>query len=270
MCFKRISSKLNLRLSIAAGAAFLTLLTAGESAFAQVPVVLTDKIFKGDGVINLLKDVSSGQLNQYFNSDGTMYLGVDLNEENSGNETRSSVGVAIKQIQLLISTTAGDFTFNDFWTSTTAMILEQGASATQEFHTLFGKSGSSQVNSSTSDFNLGKLDDVIEIRNIAIEGTITRAEVRVTFLKTANTGVEGNETFFDFSNGFEDFALLGRQDAALLESSNFGMADAPGNVSYSISPSLPGPADPPAAPLPPLYVIAALVLLVCARRIKRE
>ena len=45
--------------------------------------VLTDKIHGGSGVIDLLKNVSGGDLNKYFNETGKLLLlGVDVNEGN--------------------------------------------------------------------------------------------------------------------------------------------------------------------------------------------
>ena len=96
----------------------------------------------------------------------------------------------------------------------------------------------------------------------ALVGTLLSASLNVTFLKTAQTGIEGNETFFDFSNGFEDFALLGKQDAALLEAANFGVEAAPSGVSYSEqAPTITfeeAGLPTPGAPAPPLIVLAAL------------
>ena len=90
-----------------------TLLLSGlAGAQEMVSRTLSEKIYRGDGVIDLLKDIGGSELTQYFNqSGGLLLLGADINEDNSGNESRSSQGVAIKQVQLSISTNAGDFTF---------------------------------------------------------------------------------------------------------------------------------------------------------------
>lgn len=244
---------------------------------AQVPTILTDKVYKGDGIIDLMKDVSASQLQDYVDTNGRFLLGVDLNEDASGNESSTSVGVAIKQIELLISTSDGDFTFRDFYTSTTAMIQEAGTGTAQEFYTLFGQSGSSQISSATSGFDLSTFDDVISIDNISFSGTIQSAELRVTFLNTAKTGQNSNEAFFDYSAGFEDFALLDAADAALLEAANVGLADAPTGITYTLDPTpstllatettSPPTSGPPApgAPAPPLIVLALFGVLLIAR-----
>ena len=101
----------------------ILLLLAAPLASADIPAVLTDKIHKGSGVIDILKNVTSQQLSSYLNNYQALYLGVDLNEHSSGSESAKSQGVAISQMRLLLSTTAGDFSFSDFVTSTQAQIL---------------------------------------------------------------------------------------------------------------------------------------------------
>lgn len=194
--------------------------------------MLTDKIYQGSGTIDLLKDVSATALQSYLTSGGKLILGVDVNENEAGNESRESLGIAIKQMQLVITTTAGTFTFGDFWTSTTASIREAGSSTAQNYYTLFGDSGSSQITGG-SNSDLGNLDDVVEVRNVAFSGTILSAKVNVNFLNTAKTSTQGNETFFDYSGGFEDFTLLGAADAYAVESANIGLTAAPSGITYT-------------------------------------
>ena len=134
-------------------------------ARAEIPTVLTDRIKNGDGVLDVFKDVSGAELKQYLQGE-TFYLGVDLNEEASGNESSTSVGVAIKQMELILNTTNGDVSYTEFYTNTTAMIQEQGAAQAQEYYTLFGSSGSNQITSATSSFDISTFDDVIEFRGI--------------------------------------------------------------------------------------------------------
>jgi hypothetical protein len=234
---------------------------AGSTAQAQIPTTLTDKIYKGSGSIDLLKDVSAASLQDYLTGNGELILGVDLNENASGNENSDSVGIAIEQLELVITTTAGTFSFSDFWTSTTANIQEAGSSTANEFYTLFGHSGSSTITGGTTGFDLGSFDDVVELRNISFTGTLISAQVNVTFLNTANTSTQGNETFFDYSGGFEDFALIGRDEAYALEMAGAGLAAAPSGVSYTAE-SVAAPATAPGAPAPPFVLLAALAALV--------
>ena len=94
----------------------LALLVTATAAQAQIPTILTDTIKQGDGVIDVIQDVSPASLQDYL-SDGTVFLGVDVNEDASGLEKASSQGVAIKEVELLIQTTAGDFSFTSFYTN---------------------------------------------------------------------------------------------------------------------------------------------------------
>jgi len=242
------------------------------SASGQLLVALTDRIHRGSGEIDLLKDIGGADLASLLNQDGTLFLGVDLNEDARGNESRDSVGVAIKEMELLITTTAGTFSFRDFFTTTTAMIIEEGTSEAQNFYTLFGRNGSSEITGSTGDPALDRYDDVVQINNVVFEGEILSARLTVNFLNTSTQFAGENETFFDFSNGFEDFAILGRSQAAQLESANFGVETAPGTISYTqtesplLAESSSGAA--PGAPAPPGLLLAALgvYVLIQSRR----
>lgn len=63
-------------------ALFLALTAPCASAQEIVSKTLTDAIYQGDGVINLLKDISAGELANYFNqSGGFLMLGADVNEQ---------------------------------------------------------------------------------------------------------------------------------------------------------------------------------------------
>ena len=139
------------------------------------------------------------------------------------------------------------------------MIREAGSTEARTFHTLFGKGGSSALTGSTAGFNLGQLDDVIQIRDVAFQGTLLSARVNVQLLETSATRTQGNETFFDFSGGFEDFALLGAGDAAVLEAANFGVAASPEGISFNSADTTPG------APTPPLWLLGVLGVILARR-----
>lgn len=251
----------------------MIILLADSPAHGQLPVALTDKIHNGSGEMNILKDIGGEALMSMLDENGTLYFGVDLNENASGNESRDSVGIAIKQMELLITTTAGTYSFRDFYTSTTALILEQGASQAQEFHTMFGRIGSSSITPGQMDSSLAAYDDVVQINNIQVEGQVIDARLVVRFLDTDASSRGENETFFDYSNGFEDFAILNRSQAQQLEAARFGMDDAPQTVSFAetVSPLLADTSGAgttaPGAPAPPALVLGVLgVLLVIRQR----
>jgi len=239
---------------------FLTILLAVVPAWAEIPTVLTDKIRNGDGVIDIFTDATGAELQDYLQS-GTLYLGVDLNEAASGNESSTSAGVAIKEMELIITTTEGDFSFTEFYTNTTAMIQEAGTTGTQEYNTLFGSAGGSDITGSTSNFDLSTFDDVITLDNIQFEGEIIGATLSVTFLDTTATGE--NETFFDYSAGFEEFAILASADAALLDSANIGLGEAaPTSISYTVD-------TPSGTPEPSWFFLAVIPAIFLWRRRSR-
>jgi hypothetical protein len=243
----------------------LLALTLGTVARAEIPTVLTDTIKSGSGIIDVMQDVTAAELEAAL-SGGTLFLGADLNEDASGLEKSTSQGVAIEEMELILQTTAGDFSFTDFYTNTTALILEAGTDQAGEYHTLFGQTGSSELSSSVSGFDLSTFDDVIEIRNIDFEGEVLGAQIRVTFLDTAKNAGD-NESFFDYSAGFEDFAILAEADAQFLDNANIGLAEAPTSVTYTAStPSGGDLAAPSGAPEPHWVLLGAVPLLLLARK----
>ncbi len=233
----------------------LALAMLGAAAFADFSTLLTDKVQQGSGTIDLLKNMTATQLQDYLTQNGMLKLGVDVNENASGNETAKSEGVALKNVSLTITTTAGTFTFSNFVTGDTAMIQEAGTTTEQQFYTVFGQAGSSQLTSSTSSFNLAAYDDVILLQNVSFQGQILSASLNVQLLSTSTLKGDNNESFFDFSGGFEDMALLSSTDARMLETAKIGIADAPPSIVYTTAPptvmtTLLAEPTPVAAPAP--------------------
>lgn len=240
---------------------------------------LTNKIFKGDGVINMLIDISGPDLKSYLSqTNGLMLLGVDVNEDASGNESSKSLGIALKQAQLSISTSAGDFTFRDFMTSTSSMLRESSNSPSSEYFTLFGQKEDNHLNGS-GKFEMGHFDDVMWFENVAFDGAVKSATLSISFLPSPSSKLTGNEQFFDFSGGFEEFALLNTADAALLDAANIGVNDAPDGVTFKNGKSAVDAIaqaganqgtnggstplnPPPGAPAPPFFAVASLGLLM--------
>jgi hypothetical protein len=248
---------------------YMGLMFAGiQNVHAEIPTALTDKIYKGDGVIDLFIDVTAFELDSYLTgTNGELFLGVDLNEASSGNETSTSIGVAIKSMELSIQTSDGDFSFTEFYTNTTAMIMESGATESQEFYTMFGKNGSSQINGSSA-LDPAAYDDIVEIKNINYTGEIISATMSVEFLNTAKNGGE-SESFFDYSAGYEDFAIFTYAEAYEIETTATGIAEAPSTVEYTVTQSTTAsvsdssvtkteeaaPATPSGAPEPPFFIL---------------
>jgi hypothetical protein len=237
-----------------------------SGARAEIPTVLTDTIKGGSATIDVMKDVTSAELQDAL-SGGTLFLGVDLNEDASGLEKSTSQGVAIKEMELLIQTTTGSFSFATFYTNTTASILEAGATQAAEYHTLFGQTGSNQLTSGTAGFDLSAFDDVIEIRDVSFTGNIVGAQINVKFLDTAKKAGD-NESFFDYSAGFEDLAILSAADAQVLDNASIGLAEAPTTISYTTAIPSGGEiaAAPSGTPEPPWLLLGAVPAILLARK----
>lgn len=246
----------------------LAALLPGVNAHAEIPTILTDTIKSGSGTIDVMNDVTTAELDGAL-SGGTLYLGADLNEDASGLEKSTSQGVAIKEIELILTTTDGTFSFTTFYTNTTAMIQEQGSTEAGEYHTLFGKTGSSEISSTTEGFDLSTFDDVIEIQDVSYTGDILDAQIRIAFLDTAKDGGD-NESFFDYSAGFEDFAILSASDAQILDNADIGLTDAPSTVTYTATtPSGGDISAPSGAPEPPWILLGVIPALLLARMKRR-
>jgi hypothetical protein len=275
------------------------LLFTAATAHADISTRLSDTVNSGTGTINLLKDISGADLARQITSTGKLLFGMDINENASGNETASSIGVALQSVELTVTTTTGTYHFSNFATNSTAVLSKAGTSGLNTYSTLFGQTGSSQLTSTSKDFDLSVFDDVLVLNNVSFTGDVISASMQVQLLNTGNSKA-ANDTFFDFSGGYEDMALLSAADAYALESAGIGVADAPGDVTYS--PTAPvitsaevtaagtsstssttttttstttttttssGPSAPtaaPAAPAPAFWAVIALCVLAFARQ----
>ncbi len=254
-------------------------------AFADISTRLSDTVNQGTGSINLLKDISAAQFTQQVSPAGRLFFGIDLNENAAGNETSASIGGALKSVQLTVTTTTGTYTFSSFATNTTASLTEAGSSTSGTYSTMFGQIGSSQLTSGTTGFDLASFDDVLVLNDVSFTGTVLSAQMSVQMLNTGNSRTE-NDTFFDYSGGYEDLALLSAQDAYALETASIGTAGAPAGVSVTtVSPTVTStdvaaaggstttttttttdsgftPSAAPAAPAPGLFAVLILCVLM--------
>jgi hypothetical protein len=282
------------KLSLLAAAA-LMIPTTAFAAVSDAPVgdvvslALTDTIKKGEGTIDLLKDISGADLQKYFDqTGGLLLLGAGLNEDNSGAENRDSLGVAIQQIQLTISTTNGDFKFSEVFTSTMASLRDGDGEKASNYYTMFGQNGKNEL-SGEGSMDLTNLEDVMWMTGIDLSGTIKEAKLEIRFVETPEKKGTVTEEFFDYSGGFENFALLSAADAALLESQSIGekkVSDAvkftnADPVSVAIAAAIAnenggnggnggGVVVPPGAPNPPLMILAGMGLLMVWRNQRQK
>lgn len=237
------------------------LLAIAGSAHAQISTRLSDTVSKGRGTINLLKNISADQFQKQVSSTGNLFFGMDVNEDLSGAESRTSAGVALERVELVVKTTTGSYKFTNFSTSTSTMLNggDDDGNDSKSYYTLFGQAGSSEITSSTKSFDLSSFDDVIALKNVKFDGQVLSAEMDVRLLDTSGCK-DANGAFFDFSGGFEDLALLSPEDAQVLEKANIGLSGAPKTVTFAQETPVVPVADlpvvqPPAPPTNPQPVV---------------
>lgn len=207
-------------------------LSATTQAVAITSSRLTDVIKStGQGTIDLSKDITLGvgsTLLETFRQEGggALLFGVDINEAASGTEKASAQGIAIKSVTLTVTVGGVTKSYHDFVTKTEAILTENSQALPNLYHTLLGDSGSNRITGGNTI--QGEFDSVLTVfvpDPDNLNGA-TAATLSIELLTTKTT-LGDPEAFYDFSNGFEDLALLNAPDAAYLESNDFGMAEAP-------------------------------------------
>jgi LruC domain-containing protein len=219
-------------------AAWLTCFAGTAFGETLTSVRLSDVIkSQGTGNIDLFKDVTAGQLEQYRLDNGNMLVfAVDINEDASGSEKASSQGVAIEGVVLDIEFDDGSQLRLDSFSSAgccfseTQALLAEAPSLTREmYYTLLGESGSSRITASNSI--QGAFDSTLKItldQPLADPAgrTAVSASLQVVLLQT-NEQLGDPEAFYDFSAGFEDLALLSAEDTAFIDDYGAGREEAP-------------------------------------------
>ena len=215
---------------------FLASATA-SAAQGQESVKLTDVIkSNGSGHIDLFKDVTAIQLEQFrIEHDGSIVLAVDVNEDARGTEKASSQAVTLKSLTLTITynddvQAAYDSNEDCCFTETKALLAEAPGTERQLHYTMLGDTGSNRITSSNTiqdefDSTLKiAVPDSIYDASLGIEAI--SAVIDITLLDT-NTSLGDPEAFYDYSNGFEDLALVNAADAAFLDDFGAGRDEAP-------------------------------------------
>ena len=219
------------------------LITAAASLAFACPIAqgapvsstrLKGVIEKGLGDIDLLKasvqsrNLTMAQLEAFRQDNGgKLAFAVDVNEAASGSEKASSQGITVESARLEVTTSAGIVTFDQFSTQTQTSVSQVGQGSRSIHYTLIGDAGSRQITGSTSsDIDGSSFDATIRIP-VAIDlSTASAARLVVKLLET-NPALGDPEAYYDYSNGFEDVAIVTAADAALLDQLAPGQADAP-------------------------------------------
>ena len=160
-------------------------------------------------------------------NDGQLAFAVDVNEAASGLEKSSSQGIALDTARLLITIDGVTHTFDEFTTETRSLIARAGETSRSSYYTLIGDGGSGRITSSArSDINSSSFDATIRMPVNMNLANATAARLEIDLLDT-NLALGDPEDFYDYSNGFEDVAIVTAGDAAYLDTLAPGREEAP-------------------------------------------
>jgi LruC domain-containing protein len=198
----------------------------------------------GVGDIDLFKPknndrVVTGPLLEAFRLDngGQLVFAVDVNEASAGSEFSDSQGVAVASAQLSVVINGETLQFNSFSSPTRSLLATAGSSERREYYTLIGTTGSNRISGNvTSELTGSSLDEALYFDVDQDLTLATEATLNVILLET-NVSLGDPEAFYDFSNGFEDVALLTHQDVLYLEQLTPGLELAPLVITEQVTPT---------------------------------
>jgi len=165
---------------------------------------------------------------------GKLIIGVDVNEAASGTEKSTSQGVAVKSVTLSVVINGVTKTYQSSWPnnvtgccsteSKTPLLATAGSQQRQgPYYTLIGHSGS---NSITGNSEIKNIDSTLTVNIPDNLSSATSAVLKVELLQT-NTSLGDPEAYYDFSGGYEDLALLNKNDATIIIQEAAGQIEAP-------------------------------------------
>lgn len=231
--FSRKSLRIPSRLATLAS---ITLLMFSELALSQEisSFLFKDTINNGSGDINIFKPASnsrsiSGPLLEDFRIDnnGSLVFAVDVNEASSGSETSTSQGVAVSSAILTLNLPTETLTYSAFYTPTRTLIAPMGTTNRTEHYTLIGTAGSNRVSPNVdSELTSSSIDETLYFDIDRDLTAVTSGSINIQFVET-NIALGDPEEFYDYSNGFEEIALVTREDVLYLESLSPGRDAAP-------------------------------------------
>jgi LruC domain-containing protein len=217
---------------------FFTGLLGATVASAQITSVrLTDSIrSKGSGTVDLFKDIDAAQLEALrADNGGLIVLGVDVNESSSGTEKSSTQAVTVKSVILTVTFQDGSQIVygseDDWFTETITFVAEDPDTERLEHYTLLGESGSSRITPNGTDIQ-ESFDSTLKIRapdtlyDTSAGIQATSAIIEIELLDT-NGSLGDPELFYDYTNGFEDLAVLNAVDTAFIDDYSAGIEEAP-------------------------------------------
>lgn len=147
-----------------------------------------------------------------------LVLGVDVNEAANATEKAETQAVALDSVRLDITMNDGTiYNLTEFSTLTKALLAtgNNGAETRQDYFTLLGSTGSNTI---TGSVFKDKFDSTLTIpvpENIDFTEAV-EVTLHIDFLDV-NSKLGDPELFYDYTNGFEDLAILDDGDARYLD-----------------------------------------------------
>lgn len=188
----------------------------------------------GSGNINLFTPFNSKRiLNSVVleefrqNNNGKIVFSIDVNEASRGLEKASTQAVTIESAVLIFVINNIEYQYNEYSTRTKALVAKKGSTQRKMYSTLLGSTGSNRITSNTySDINGSSFDSTLSFPIPQDISEATTAKLIINFLET-NSSLGEPEKFYDFSNGYEDIAIITNDDAVYLNDLKSGHEDAP-------------------------------------------
>lgn len=213
----------------------IILLMLSNFSHALVSIALKDVITsRGSGDINLMKPFDTkisidGALLEQFrqNNSGHLVFAIDVNEASNGTEKASTQGVTIKSLSLHIIINGIDFFYTEFSTRTTSMLAEGDSTQRKPYYTLIGNTGSNRITPSTdSGLYNSSFDASLSIELPIDISEASSVQLSIEFLNT-NISLGDPEAFYDYTNGYEDVAIITNEDHVYLDELSPGRTEAP-------------------------------------------
>ena len=214
---------------------YFAMLLFSSSTLALQSTKLVDVIkANGSGDIDLFKPFNAkltlnGEVLEQFrqNNNGELVFAIDINEASNGSEKASSQGVTIESAELILVINDVEYRYNNFTTRTHSIVAKKGSTQRSLHSTLLGNSGSNRITpNSDSDLYGSSFDSTLNFPVAQDISLASSARLVIQFLDT-NINLGDPEAFYDFSNGYEDVAIITTEDADYLNQLAPGKTEAP-------------------------------------------
>jgi LruC domain-containing protein len=184
------------------------------------PIKIHEELDMGPTVADRMKALENMRLEYLngFDAESKIVLGVDVNENASGTEKSETQAVTLKSVRMdVLMNDNSTRSFSEFSSLTMALLAEGSgdASTRKPFFTLPGRTGSNTI---TGNEFRDKFDSTITIP-VPVDMDFTQAKevtIHIDFLNV-NSKLGDPELFYDYTNGFEDLALLNDADSRYID-----------------------------------------------------